>query len=136
MKKIIVWALPFLMGSVCQAEDITVHYNGSTAKVEQKAKDSVTVKVNGANVNIDSKYTAHKLSVRVTGKSDDGQLILKTAGKAKVTLDKLNLTSQEGAPIDLRNKKKVEVAVADGTENTLTITACNDTANNKAATMK
>ena len=135
MKKIIVWALPFLMGSVCQAEDITVHYNGSTAKVEQKAKDSVTVKVNGANVNIDSKYTAHKLSVRVTGKSDDGQLILKTAGKAKVTLDKLNLTSQEGAPIDLRNKKKVEVAVADGTENTLTITACNDTANNKAATI-
>ena len=135
MKKIIVWALPFLMGSVCQAEDITIHYNGSTAKVEQKAKDSVTVKVNGANVNIDSKYTAHKLSVRVTGKSDDGQLILKTAGKAKVTLDKLNLTSQEGAPIDLRNKKKVEVAVADGTENTLTITACNDTANNKAATI-
>ena len=135
MKKIIVWALPFLMGSVCQAEDITIHYNGSTAKVEQKAKDSVTVKVNGANVNIDSKYTAHKLSVRVTGKSDDGQLILKTAGKAKVTLDKLDLTSQEGAPLDLRNKKKVEIAVADGTENTLTITACNDTANNKAATI-
>ena len=135
MKKILVWALPFLIGSVCQAEDITIRYNGSTAKVEQKAKDSVTVTVNGANVNIDSKYTAHKLSVRLTGKSEDGQLILKTAGKAKVTLDKLNLTSQEGAPIDLKNKKKVEIAVADGTENTLTITACNDTANHKAATI-
>ena len=55
MKKILVWALPFLMGSVCQAEDITIRYNGSTAKVDQKAKDSVTVTVNGANVNIDSK---------------------------------------------------------------------------------
>ena len=135
MKKILVWALPFLMGSVCQAEDITIRYNGSTAKVDQKAKDSVTVTVNGANVNVDSKYTSHKLTVLLTGKSDDGQLVLKTAGKAKLTLNKLNLTSQEGAPIDLKNKKKVEIAVANGTENTLTITACNDTANHKAATI-
>ncbi len=135
MKKILVWALPFLMGSVCQAEDITIHYNGSTAKVDQKAKDSVTVTVNGANVNIDSKYTSHKLTLLLTGNSDDGQLVLKTAGKAKVTLNKLDLTSQEGAPIDLKNKKKVEIAVANGTENTLTITACNDTANHKAATI-
>ena len=135
MKKILVWALPFLMGSVCQAEDITIRYNGSTAKVDQKAKDSVTVTVNGANVNIDSKYTSHKLTLLLTGKSDDGQLVLKTTGKAKITLNKLNLTSQEGAPIDLKNKKKVEIAVANGTENTLTITACNDTANHKAATI-
>lgn len=135
MKKILVWALPFLMGSVCQAEDITIRYNGSTAKVDQKAKDSVTVTVNGANVNVDSKYTSHKLTVLLTGQSDDGQLVLKTAGKAKITLNKLNLTSQEGAPIDLKNKKKVEIAVANGTENTLTITACNDTANHKAATI-
>ena len=123
------------MGSVCQAEDITIRYNGSTAKVDQKAKDSVTVTVNGANVNVDSKYTSHKLTVLLTGKSDDGQLVLKTTGKAKITLNKLNLTSQEGAPIDLKNKKKVEIAVANGTENTLTITACNDTANHKAATI-
>ena len=135
MKKILIWVLPFLMGSVCQAEDITIRYNGSTAKVDQKAKDSVTVTVNGANVNIDSKYTSHKLTVLLTGKSDDGQLVLKTTGKAKITLNKLNLTSQEGAPIDLKNKKKVEIAVANGTENTLTITACNDTANHKAATI-
>ena len=133
MKKILIWALPLLMGSVCHAEDITIQYNGSTAKVQQKAKDSVNVTVNGANVHIESQYTSHKLTVLLSGKSDDGQLILKTAGKAKVTLNKLNLTSQEGAPLDLRNKKKVEIIAADGTENTLTITACNDTANNKAA---
>ena len=135
MKKILIWALALIVGSATYAEDITIHYNGSTAKVEQKAKDSVTVTVNGANVNIDSKYTSHKLTLLLTGKSDDGQLVLKTAGKAKVTLNKLNLTSQEGAPIDLKNKKKVEIVVANGTENTLTITACNDTANHKAATI-
>ena len=122
MKKILIWALPLLMGSVCHAEDITIQYNGSTAKVQQKAKDSVNVTVNGASVNIESQYTDHKLTVLLSGKSDDGQLILKTAGKAKVTLNKLNLTSQEGAPLDLRNKKKVEIIAADGTETTLPTT--------------
>lgn len=123
------------MGSVCKAEDITIRYNGSTAKVTQKVKDSVTVTTEGASVRIESLYKDHKLTLRLKGKSDNGQLILKTAGKAHVTLDGLELTSQEGAPIDLKNKKKVEVTVAKGTVNTLTITACNDTANHKAATI-
>jgi len=122
-----------LMGSVCHADDITIHYKASTAKVEHKANDSVKVTVDGASVNIESLYKDHKLTVRMTGKSTDGRLVLKSAGKAKVTLDGLTLTSQEGAPLDLKNKKKVEVVAAKGTENTLTITACKDTANHKAA---
>jgi len=122
-----------MLGSVSNAEDITIVYKGSTAKVEQKTKDSVKVAVNGANVNIESLYKDHKLTLRLKGKSDDGQLTLKTAGKAKVTLDGLKLTSQEGAPLDLKNKKKVELVAAKGTENVLTVTACNDTANHKAA---
>ena len=122
-----------IMGSACHADDITINFKASTAKVEQKASDSVNVTVNGAKVNIESLYKDHKLTVRMKGKSDDGQLVLKSAGKVKVTLDGLTLTSQEGAPLDLKNKKKAEVVAAKGTENTLTITACNDTANHKAA---
>ena len=135
MKKVLLCVLAFMMVSVCHAEDITIRYKGSTAKVEQKVKDSVNVTVNGSKVSIESLYTNHKLTLRLMGKSDDGQLILKTAGKAKVKLDGLTLTSQEGAPLDLKNKKKVEIVVANGTKNTLTITACNDTANHKAATI-
>ena len=135
MKRILLWGLPLMMSSVCHAEDITIRYKGETAKVEQKAKDSVKVSVDGAKVNIESMYQDHKLTLILTGKSDDGQLVLKTAGKAKVKLDNLTLTSQEGAPLDLRNKKKVEVVASKGTTNTLTITACNDTANHKAATI-
>jgi hypothetical protein len=123
------------MGSVCHAEDITIRYKGTTAKVSQQIKDSVKVTVNGTCVNIESLYEDHKLTILLTGKSDDGQLTLKAAGKAKVKLDGLTLTSQEGAPLDLRNKKKVEVVAVKGTENTLVITACNDTANHKAATI-
>ena len=133
MKKILLLALPLLMSSVCHAEDITIRYNGTSAKVEQSLKDSVKVTVKGANVNIESLYQDHKLTLLLKGKSDNGQLTLKTAGKAKVTLQGLNLTSQEGAPLDLKNKKKVEVVAAKGTENTLSITACNDTVNHKAA---
>jgi hypothetical protein len=127
--------LPLVMGGVCHAEDITIRYNGAKAKVTQTTKDSVTVTVDGAKVKIESQYVEYKLTLRLTGKSDDGQLELKTAGKAKVKLDGLTLTSQEGAPLTLKNKKKVEIVAGKGTKNTLTITACTDTANHKAATI-
>ena len=130
----LIW-LGNLMFGVCHAEDITIRYNGSQAKVTQTKKDSVSVTIDGATVNIESQYESHKLTLLLKGSSDNGQLVLKTHGKAMVTLDNLNLTSQEGAPLHLKNKKKVEVVAAKGTENTLTITACNDTANHKAATI-
>ena len=127
-----VWAL---MGvGVSHAEDITIQFNGSTAKVKQQVKDSVNVTVEGAHVSVESAFQAHKLTIALSGQSDDGQLILKTNGKAKLQLKNLQLTSQEGAPFWLKNKKKVEI-VAEGANNTLTIMACNDTANHKAATI-
>ena len=133
MKLYILSALLLITGSVCHAQDITIRYDGATVKVKQKTKDSVNVYVDGAKVSIESLYKSRQLSLRMTGNSDDGLLNLKSDGKMKITLDGLTLTSQEGAPICLKNKKKVEIAVAKGTKNTLAITACNDTANHKAA---
>ena len=122
-----------LIAITCRAEDITIRYQGATAKVEQSVKDSVVVTVDGARVSIVSLYNDHKLTLRLSGQSDDGGLILKTAGKAQVKLDGLTLTSNEGAPLWLKNKKKVEIKAARGTENTLTVTACVDTTNHKGA---
>jgi hypothetical protein len=127
--------MALMLFCVCYAEDITIHFSGTTAKVKNSAKDSVKIKVKGANVKIESQYKSHKLTLLLTGKSNDGQLMLKTAGKAKVKLENLTLTSREGAPLWLKNKKKVEVVATKGTKNTLTITACKDTANHKAATI-
>ena len=124
-----------VMSCVCHAEDITIRYKGTTAKVDQQVKDSVNITVSGAHVEIESLYKSKKLTLVLTGKSDDGQLVLKTDGKAKVKLENLTLTSQEGAPLWLKNKKKVEIVATKGTKNTLTITACNDTVNHKAATI-
>ena len=122
-----------LVASVCYADDITIKYNGSKATVKQSVKDSVQASVDGATVNIVSLYKDHKLTIVMTGKSDDGRLTLKTAGKAKIKLNGLSLTSQEGAPICLKNKKKVEIVACKDTKNLLTITACEDTATHKAA---
>ena len=133
MKKGLLLAIPLIMGCTCYGEDVTISFQGATAIVTQNTKDSVSVTVDGARVSIESLYQGRKLTLRLTGESDDGRLTLKTAGKAIVTLDGLKLTSQEGAPIELKNKKKVEVTTEKGTENTLTITACTDTANHKAA---
>jgi len=136
MRKMLAWACVLLLCSGCQADDIVVRYEGSTARVENlSATDSVKVFIDGARVNIKSAYTTHPLSLRLTGESDDGQLVLRSAGKTIVKLNGLNLKSQEGAPLDLKNKKRVAVVAAEGTENTLVITACNDTANHKAAAL-
>lgn len=131
MTKTLLWAVLVMMSCVCHAEDITVSYKGATAKVTGQSGDSVKVTVDGAKVCIKSLYKSHKLTLRLTGKSSDGQLVLITAGKAKVKLDGLTLTSQEGAPLWLKNKKKVEIVAVKDTWNTLTVTACNDTANHK-----
>ena len=124
-----------MMCSACNADDITVHYQGTTATVEQKVTDSVKVSVEGAKVMIESQYKAHQLRVRLTGSSDDGQFVLKSDGKAVVTMDGVNITSREGAAMWLKNKKKVEIVAANGTENSLLIEACQDTANHKSAAL-
>lgn len=126
-------ALALLMCHVCQAQDITIRYSGNTAKVKQTAKDSVNVSVEGAHVTINSTYTTHKLTVSLSGKSNDGQLVMKTAGKAKLRLNGVNLTCQEGAPLWLKNKRRVDITAEKGTKNTLTIVACTDTVNQKDA---
>lgn len=133
MKKILLGTLLLLIGNVCHAEDITIRFNGSSVKVKQTIRDSVKVTVKSAHVSIENLYKDHKLTLLLKGESNDGQLVLKTDGKAKIKLDGLNLTSQEGAPLELKNKKKVEVVAVKGTKNTLTVTACNDTVNHKAA---
>ena len=133
MKRMILWMLTLITVGMCHAEDVAIHYNGASAKVKNKVKDSVTITINGADINIESLYTKHQLTLRLSGMSDNGRLMLKSVGKAKITLDGLTLTSQEGAPLWLKNKKKVEIETAKGTENTLVVTACTDTVNNKGA---
>ena len=120
------------------AETITVtyHENGS-AVIGGKDVEGVKITVKGNVVKIkdlrDYEKNLNTLTYVLKGKTSDGQFVLNTYVKAKVRMEGLDLTSQEGAPIHLKNKKTVELEAAKGTANRIVIAACNDTARNKQA---
>lgn len=119
--------------SVYGSADVTITFRGNKAKVKFHASDSLQVQTDGAHVHVTSLYRGHRLRVVVSGRSDDGQLLLTSAGKAQVRLEGLDLTCQDGAPLWLKNKKRVEIVAARRTDNILCIAACQDTARQKAA---
>lgn len=113
------------------AEDVTVVFRGLRAQVKNNCKDSVLVQVRGANVEIESLYEEHELGLLLKGMSQDGSLVLKTKGKAEVSLDNLQLTSRRGAALWLKNKKRVKIVAKKGTRSRLSVEACPDTASMK-----
>lgn len=115
------------------AEDVVVNFKGNKVDVKNTCKDSVSVDVKGGLVQIVSQYKQRELDIVLKGKCDNGRLVLTTKDKAIVTLDGLMLTSQEGAPLWLKNKKRVKVVAKNGTDNELCVAACPDTATMKAS---
>ncbi len=113
-------------------DGIVLTYNGNKVTVVNNLKDSAEVVTDGARVTLNSQYK-NPITIRMKGQSDDGMLVLKSAGRVALELDGVNLTSKEGAPLWLKNKKRVEIVAVDGTNNSLTVEACQDTANYKAA---
>lgn len=120
--------------TACNTDTITVTYNGDKAEVSPNDFEDVEITVKGSDVKVKNTSKEHELTFVLKGKSNDGSFTLKTDNKAKIKLDGIDLTSQEGAPLHIKNKgHKLELCAADGTDNSLTITACKDTAKHKAA---
>lgn len=134
MKKIILtlMTLSTLYCSACSTDSIMVTYKGNKAVVKSTTK-SVSVKTEGSHVTIKDTLKGNPIVVRLAGKSDDGTLQLKTKSEAIIKLGGVNLTSKEGAPIVVKNKEMVTIVAENGTENTLTVAACTDTAKHKSA---
>lgn len=111
---------------------VTVRFDGANTKVSEiSPKDSVVIAYDGAAVCIENLAQARPLTIRLSGNADDAQFILKTSTKDKIELDNLTLQSKQGAPIWIKNKKKVEIEALRNTDNSLTVVSCPDTANNK-----
>jgi len=127
---IIVFALS---GCSIKAQDVIVTYSGNGAEVTLAGNDSVSVKIDGAYVELDSKYASRELGITMQGKSDDGRLVLKSQGKVKIKLNNLSLSSNSGAPIWLKNKKRVEIVAPKNSHNSLCVAAITDTATQKQA---
>lgn len=118
----------------CSDNVVTVKYNGQLVEVSDvEDSDSLIIKTEGTKVCIENIATQRATTIRLAGQSDNGQFVLKTRTKDRIELDGVRLQSAEGAPIWIKNKKKVAVLALNGTENTLTVTACKDTAHLKSA---
>ncbi len=123
-----------LAGSVnAKSDDVIVTFKGNKVDVKNNCKDSVSITTDGAFVDILSKYKSHEVSIELKGKSDNGRLVINTKDKVKITLNSLSLTSQEGATLWLKNKKRANIVAKNGTENLLCVEACPDTSKMKAA---
>lgn len=106
--------------SITMVHVITVSYQGNQATVDAGQAPGVTYTVDGANVNIVSTNVAQELETVLQGTSSNGSLTYTGPLKCKFTLNGLNLTSTQGAAIDIQCGKRVDLILADGTQNTLT----------------
>ena len=102
-------ALVFVAGNIAQYVDVSV----SGAHVTITQSDAVTN-------DLINDGTLKEISYNLSGASTDGSLTLAGSAKCTVTLNGLELTNPNGAPINITNGKRVDMSVKKGTVNTLT----------------
>lgn len=102
-------ALVYVAGNIAQYIDVAV----SGAHVTITQSDAVT------NDLIDD-GTLKEISYNLSGASTDGSLTLAGSAKCTVTLNGLELTNPNGAPVNITNGMRVDMSVKKGTVNTLT----------------
>ena len=106
-----------MMSCVCHAEDVTIRFDGTKVKVKNLAKDSVNVAVRGANVEIESLYKSHKLTLLLIGLNiakDEPIMICDASGKC---LDTITI------PFSLRRSASLVTCPAFKLGNTYTVKA-------------
>lgn len=131
LKTLLVLACTSLLCYACTDSGIVVTFDGDKATATQSRVDSVDVSIDGTTVLVDNHAKSTPLRLTLKGKCDDGCVQLKTKTKDRIVLDDLSLTSNEGAPLVLKNKHRVTVEAVGN--NSLAITACSDTAKHKSA---
>lgn len=105
--------------SITVVHTVSVTFAGDTAYVDLGHTPNVTYTVEGAHVNIISTNTKSELEFVLQGESTQGSLVYEGALKCKFYLNGLNLTSDEGAAIDIQCGKRVDLILNPGTENFL-----------------
>ncbi len=117
------------------ADTLTVSYTADQqAELQPAAVEGLKITVKNGDVKIKDWRTSPKpLFFILKGKSTDGSFKLNTEAAVTLQLENLELTSQQGAPLHLKNKNIANIIAADGTRNVLTVTTCTDTVKQKAA---
>lgn len=101
---------------------VGVTYNGSSAHVVLAGNlvPYITLSVNGAHVSaVQSDNLANEVTYTLQGTSSNGSFWMDGKLKASLVLNALTLTNPDSAAINIRNGKRINVTLADGTTNTL-----------------
>jgi hypothetical protein len=112
--------------STVEANTVNIIYNGTTATVTKADNVAayVTAEVSGAHVSITQSNTdaidGDEITYVLSGSTTDGSLTLDGSYKCTVSLAGLTMTNPNGAAINITNKKRIQLSVKNGTENTLT----------------
>ena len=109
-----------------EANTVNIVYDGSTATVTMADNVSayVSAEVSGAHVSITQTNTdaidGDEITYVLSGSTTDGSLTLDGSYKCTISLDGVTMTNPSGAAINITNKKRIQLSVKNGTENTLT----------------
>ena len=101
-------ALVYVAGNIAQYVDVTV----SGAHVTITQSEAVTN-------DLINDGTLKEITYNLSGASTDGSLTLAGSAKCTVTLNGLELTNPNGAPINITNGKRIDMSIKKGTTNTL-----------------
>ena len=107
------------MMSAAKKEKVTIVYAGNTVKVSQPNNKNIQIQHNGAKVVVESAVTDQEVEYVLKGSSANGSFELNGAYKATVTLDGVDLTTQEGAAINLKCGKRIKLHLQKGSSNSL-----------------
>ena len=102
---------------------ITVVWNEEAVEIDvaNNLRDKVKANFAGAHVRvlIDESFR-EEVQLEVKGKSSNGSLFMDGKCPLKLVLSGLNLTNPDSAAINIQDGKSIEVALAEGTNNSLT----------------
>ena len=107
------------MMSAAKKDQVTIVYAGNSVKVSQPKNKDIQIKHNGAKVVVESVVTDKEVEYVLKGSSANGSFELNGAYKATITLDGLELTALEGAAINLKCGKRMNLNIKNGSKNVL-----------------
>ncbi len=101
---------------------VTVNYEGASAHVmiAGNIAHQIEAKVSGAHVALlQAADVSDEITYTLSGSSDNGSLYMDGSLKASFVLNGLSLTNPDSAAINIRDGKRINVQLSDGTVNTL-----------------
>ena len=110
-------------GFAADNHEVVVRYDGATTTVDvsEDVSQFITVDVNGADVTVEQDdEVADEITYRLMGQTDNGSFVHKGDFKITLSLEGLQLASQTGAAMQIKNGKRIAIVLKDGTENALT----------------